>query len=98
MTLHLRLYEIYNTIKLGWDRTSFLFYIGTPAALISKFFGYVGGIAVALTVLFLYAAGRFHTRYEINKSKRLGDKRKGARANSKRRGKRKKRKIIVSIW
>lgn len=95
MTLHLKLYEIYNTIKLGWDRTSFLFYIGTPAALIGKFFGYVGGLAIALTVLFLYAAGRFHTRYEMSKSK--GSNGKNRKAISRRRA-RKRRSIIVSIW
>jgi high-affinity Fe2+/Pb2+ permease len=75
-------------MHLGWDRTSFLFYIGTPAALIGKFFGAAGVIAVILTVLFLYGAGRFHRRYERHINK------KGKRKRSKKRTKR----LLVTLW
>ncbi len=92
MSKHLKLYEIYNTIHLGWDRTAFLFYIGAPAAIIGKFFGGVGLLAVVLTVLFLYGAGHFHSAYERSKTKK--DKRKSKRKISKK----KNRNLLVTLW
>ncbi len=89
MGKHFRLYEIYNTIKLGWDRTSFLFYIGTPAAIIGKFFGAAGVLAVIVTVLFLYGAGSFHTKYESSKKKK-GGKSKKAKSN--------KKNLLITLW
>ncbi|MEM3247473.1 MAG: hypothetical protein QXS81_01245 [Candidatus Micrarchaeaceae archaeon] len=58
--LYLKLYDIYDTMQHGWDRTAFLFYISTPAALVAHFFGIAGVLSIALTALFLYAAGKFH--------------------------------------
>ena len=58
-----------SAVRLGWNSYSFIFYIGSIAAILVGLFGWAGWASVIITILFFYFAGKFKEKVDIDKEK-----------------------------
>ena len=62
-----RIANFVNTMRLGWNSYSFIFYIGGISAILVGMFGWAGWVSGIVTVLFFYYAGKFKEKVDVDK-------------------------------
>ena len=60
-----RLQKCIDTIRLGWNNYSFVFYIGSASAIIGTYLGVAGILALFVGMGFFYYAGKYHRLVEV---------------------------------
>lgn len=70
-----------DTVRIGWNGYSFVFYIVSISAILGGVFGWAGWISVIFTILFFYVAGKFKEQVDLERERR--NKLKGREGRSK---------------
>ncbi|MDE1854982.1 MAG: hypothetical protein KGH57_01520 [Candidatus Micrarchaeota archaeon] len=65
-----RLHDVVETVRIGWNNYSFVFYITGVSAILAALFGIAGWISIAVTLVFFYYVGKFRRHFDREKSKR----------------------------
>lgn len=65
-----RLHDAVETIRIGWNNYSFVFYITGVSAILAALFGIAAWLSVVVTLVFFYYIGRFRRRFDRERSKR----------------------------
>ncbi len=59
-----------DTVRLGWNSFSFIFYIGGISAILGGVFGWAGWASTIVTVLFFYYTGKFKENVDKERKRR----------------------------
>ena len=67
----INLHSIHETMKDGWQEYNLYFYIGGVSAILGGFFNVAGVVALIITLIFFYYAGKFHLAIKNRRKKKI---------------------------
>lgn len=65
--LNSKSHNVIDAIRLGWNQYSFVFYIGSVAAILGSILGVVGIASIIVTLICFYYLGKLHMTMEAIK-------------------------------